>query len=408
MKHEVNHNPTKDIDELLKDNYGYLVYQEDVLKFLQQICGLSGSQADTVRRHIADKDFDKLEKDLPIVLNGYCKNSKKPRKEAEEEAKQFIQILIDSASYMFGYNHSTGYSMIGYREGWLRYYYPLEFVCSYLKNAGNNQKDISDGTTLAKLKDIKILPPKFRYSRAGYFPDTKTRSIYKGIASIKYCNADSAEQMYLLRDKHYDTFVDLLVDLTENTSINSRQINILIMLNFFSEFGNNKKLALIYEEFIKGKNKYGKKYVEKTKLKRITALKEFEQNTPDEKADLVTQIRFEKDNLGYVQVKLPELPKNYLYILDEQLGNFSPKIQAYCLATGVSKQLKLYKKIFNNNPFGIGSVINVSKYMKKNKSICIGKDDNGKPIFEQTDEKEWWIMKYESVDDIESVIKINK
>ena len=54
--------------------------------------------------------------------------SDKPRDIAEEEAKTFLKIIEDASSYMFGYNHSTGYSMIGYICGYLRYYYPREFI----------------------------------------------------------------------------------------------------------------------------------------------------------------------------------------------------------------------------------------------------------------------------------------
>lgn len=96
------HNPSPIIDELLKDNYGYLVYQQDTIKFLQQICGLSGSEADNVRRAIGRKDRGRLEKALPQILQGYCQKSPRPRKEAQEQAKQFIQIIQDSASYQFG------------------------------------------------------------------------------------------------------------------------------------------------------------------------------------------------------------------------------------------------------------------------------------------------------------------
>ena len=54
VKRIKNKNPSKIIDELLKDNYGYLVYQEDVINFLQQVCGMSGSEADNVRRAIGE------------------------------------------------------------------------------------------------------------------------------------------------------------------------------------------------------------------------------------------------------------------------------------------------------------------------------------------------------------------
>ena len=86
---EFNKNPSEQIDELLKENNGFLVFQEDTIKFLQDICGLSGSEADNVRRAIGRKDKDRLEKALPQILEGYCNKSNKPREIAEEEAKAF-------------------------------------------------------------------------------------------------------------------------------------------------------------------------------------------------------------------------------------------------------------------------------------------------------------------------------
>lgn len=83
-------------------NLGYLVYQCDTIKFLQQICGLSGSEADNIRRAIGRKQKDRLDKAMPSILDGYCKKSPKPREEAENEAKEFLQVIEDSASYQFG------------------------------------------------------------------------------------------------------------------------------------------------------------------------------------------------------------------------------------------------------------------------------------------------------------------
>lgn len=102
LAHKPNKNPSEIIDELLKDNLNYLIYQEDTIKFLQIICGMSGSEADNIRRAIGRKQRDRLEKALPSILEGYCKKSPKPREEAEQEAKAFLQIIEDSASYQFG------------------------------------------------------------------------------------------------------------------------------------------------------------------------------------------------------------------------------------------------------------------------------------------------------------------
>ena len=95
-------NPSSIIDDLLKDNMGYLVYQEDTIKFLQQICGMTGSEADNVRRAIGRKDQERLQKALPQILEGYCAKSPQTRDVAEREAKEFLQIIEDSASYQFG------------------------------------------------------------------------------------------------------------------------------------------------------------------------------------------------------------------------------------------------------------------------------------------------------------------
>lgn len=102
MKKIPNKNPSKEIDELLKNNLGYLIFQEDIIAFLQQMCGLSGSEADNVRRAIGRKDAERLEKAMPKILEGYCENSSKPRKEAEEDAKAFLKIIEDASSYSFG------------------------------------------------------------------------------------------------------------------------------------------------------------------------------------------------------------------------------------------------------------------------------------------------------------------
>ena len=95
-------NPSPLIDELLKDNGGYLCFQEDTLKFLINICGLSGSEADNIRRAIGRKQKDRLEAAMPQILEGYCSKSDKPRDVAEKEAKEFLQIIEDSSNYQFG------------------------------------------------------------------------------------------------------------------------------------------------------------------------------------------------------------------------------------------------------------------------------------------------------------------
>jgi DNA polymerase-3 subunit alpha len=257
-----NSNPSELIDELLKDNNGYLIYQEDTIKFLQQICGLTGSEADNVRRAIGRKDVDRLNKALPQILEGYCAKSEKPRAEAEQEAKAFLQIIEDSAYYQFGYNHSIAYCLLGYLCGYYRYYYPHEFLTSYLNNAAN-EDDIVTGTKLAKTYGISVTLPKWGFSRSDYFYDKDKNIIAKGLASVKFMSAMLADELYSLsKECSYKYFMDLLRDLSEKTSLNSRQLDILIRIDFFSDFGNQSELLRMVELFImfkKGEAKQVKK-----------------------------------------------------------------------------------------------------------------------------------------------------
>lgn len=265
LQRKPHHNPSPIIDDLLKDNLGYLIYQEDTIKFLQQICGLSGSEADNVRRAIGRKQKDRLEAALPDILEGYCSKSSQPRNIAEEEAKEFLQIIEDSASYQFGYNHSIGYCMIGYLCAYLRYYYPAEFITAYLNNA-NNEDDIKNGSALAELYGIQIVPPRYGISKDRYVYDKDRHVIAKGINSIKYMNSAVANELYdLAKRSDPKTFMSLLTLMNNETSIDTRQRDILIKIDFFVDFGNVTELSRIASVFAFFKNGTAKK-VQKDKI----------------------------------------------------------------------------------------------------------------------------------------------
>ena len=104
MAHKRHKNPSDLIDNVLKNSLGFLCYQEQTIAFLQEACGLSGGEADNIRRAIGRKQKDRLDAAMPKILEGYCNKSDKPRVEAEKEVKEFLQVIEDSASYQFGLN----------------------------------------------------------------------------------------------------------------------------------------------------------------------------------------------------------------------------------------------------------------------------------------------------------------
>lgn len=360
VNHEVNKNPSKEIDDLLSDTSGFLLYQEQIIAFLQNLCGYSGSEADTCRRMIARKHPEELEAELPKILDGYCNHSTKPREEAEKEAQTFVQIVSDASSYMFGKNHSDGYSIVAYYCAYYRYHYPGQFITAYL-NTANGQEDIQDGTELARQKNIKITAPKFRKSIDKYIYDSDANQIHKGIGSIKYISADCSDQLYAMRFMDFPTFTDLLVYLRENTSVDARQIKVLTTIGFFSEFGKNKKLLSIVDKFFE---RYKKTYVAKTKEARVAELKAFEASTPDEYLPLAERIQADVDYVGYVSFTQPELPKPFVYVLAAD-AKFTPRVTLYCIATGKSIECKVDKKFYGKHKFKADDILYCKKFQKR-------------------------------------------
>lgn len=404
LAHKPNKNPSEIIDKLLEDNHGYLVFQEDTIKFLTNICGLSGSDADNIRRAIGRKQKDRLEAALPDILEGYCSKSDKPRDIAELEAKEFLQIIENSARYQFGYNHSTGYSMIGYMCAYLRYYYPREFITAYLNNA-NNEDDIKLGTELAKQLGITIHSIKFRHSTAKYSCDEN--GIYKGISSVKFLNEDAANDLYSIKDEHFNTFIDLLVRISE-LRVDSRKLDILIKLDFFEEFGGIQYLLTCNNLFSKY---YGKKQMKKEKalednidfelirkcseketqktfmgLDSVALLNMLLKDIPNEKTSMKTKIAYQIENLGYVDI-VDKKFAGYCVALDLNV-DYSPRLKLYALANGNTIPVKISKKIFAQNPIRRGDIVKVENQYRKPKM----KKVDGKWI--ETDENEWWVSEY--------------
>ena len=255
---------SKPIDDFLSNTFGYLVFQEQIIAFLHQYCGFTMGEADIVRRGFAKKTG--TDKYIPIIKNGglltdksdhqikgYIETMKEVYGIEEEKSEQdivaFIQVIEDASAYLFSLNHSQPYSYEGYVSGYLRTHYPLEFLTTALNINKDKEEKTKSLTAYAKKGGITFQSPKFRYSRAGYFCDKETNTIYKGIGSIKYMNENVANELYEMSGYNFDDFVDLLYYLKEKTSLNSRQLDILIKIDFFEEFGDINRLLDIAEKF---------------------------------------------------------------------------------------------------------------------------------------------------------------
>ena len=400
----------KELDEFLAITFGRVTMQEDIMQFLVKFCGYSDTESDTVRRGIAKKYG--TETFIDEIHNRFIDYSNKTyhvdKEKLEEIFPPIKQGILDASSYAFSWNHSDSYSCIGYICGYLRYYYPLEFLTVALNTFVDNEEKSTKIVEYCNKVGISIKPIKFCHSKDTYTPDKEHNAIYKGVSSVKFLNADVAQKMYEMREQNFSSFIDFL----KINPCNSKQTEILIKLGFFSEFGKSQKLLDICDIF----SKYGgKKQIKKEnlaldenivlrygtateKMYKITdndgLLNELCNSIEDKETPITDKISAEKEYLGYISYTNPKAPDSLYYVSEMKIykDKCKPYVTLYQLKTGKIIKSKVYKgDEYAISPFKENSILNIWLDDK-----CKSKLVNGKWV--KTNEKEkvmshWEIVK---------------
>lgn len=345
------------LDKVLEPTGHRAIFQESLMSVFEFL-GVTPAESIGLIKKISKKkikpeDFKKLEKRL---CDNWTKNT--GSNDGFDKMWSDMQAQI---SYGFNSPHGAATALDCLYGAYLKKNYPLHYYTVVFNIYGNDKEKTSKLTKELKYFGINIKAGKFRSSRAEYSFDESTRTIYKGIGSIKYISADCADQLYSIRFMDFPTFTDLLVYLRENTTVDARQIKVLTTIGFFSEFGKNKKLIAVVDKFFE---RYKKTYVAKTKEARIAELKSFEESLPDEYLPLVQRIASDRELLGYVSFTQPELPKNFCYVLAID-AKFTPRATFYCIATGKSIECKVDKKFYGKHKFNADDVLYCKKFQKR-------------------------------------------
>ena len=372
-------NGFKELNEFLAPEAGRVCMQETIMMFLVKFCGYSQAESDSVRRAIAKKKG--TETLLPEIEQRFIEYSSThydiTKEKCQEVIKPFLQIILDASDYGFSWNHSDAYSSIGYISGYLRYYYPLEFLTASLNIFSDKEEKTTAITNYARKVGITIKDIKFGHSKADYSMEKETNSIYKGIASIKYMSADVANKLYdLAHTQKFDSFIDLLRVFPGD----SRQLEILIKLNYFSQFGSIGKLLNIVELYNKFRTRKTlkesdvlslptpvqeviAKYTVKPKTQyKITdsdgMLRELAELVGERPITMMMQIEWEQQYLGYCAAIDPSRQGQWLILSID--SKYSPKLVIYGMWNGETKTVKVSKRDFQTKPLVVGDILRLT------------------------------------------------
>ena len=386
------------------------------MKFLVNFCGYSDAESDTVRRGLAKKYG--TEKFIDEIHDRFISYSNEtygaPKEQLEEIFPPIKQGILDATRYAFSWNHSDAYSCVGYICGYLRYYYPLEFLTAALNTFEGKEEKTLNITNYTKKKGIKVEGVKFRHSTSEYTFNKEENVIYKGIASIKYLNSKVADAFQSIKDMKFQDFIHLLAVVKEKSlPVNSKQMKILIQLNFFAEFGEVKYLVKQYDSF---DLLYGKKQMKKdkanslgipyeiikrnsekesektfTKVNMMGVLHDYINVMPYDRTTFVDRVGYQLENLGYIDI-VDNQYKGYVVVLETET-KYTPKVKVYALANGNTLTVKVAKKDFNRNPLQKGDIVHITNQKKKAR-MKMSAEGKFVPVEGEFD---WWATKYEMV-----------
>lgn len=376
-------NGHKALNDFLAPTLGYLVYQEQIMEFLHQFCGFTMGESDTVRRGFAKKMG--TEQYIPRIKSGFIKTMKEQygvvESESEKLIESFLQVIVDASDYLFSLNHSQAYSYIGYMCGWLRYHYPLEFLTAMLNINSGNMEKTTKIIEFAKKSGINIAAPTFGKSKAAYFMDKETNTIYKGIESVKFLNEDLADRLYdASQEKRYETFEELYLEMF---GINARQWDVLIKIGYFRGFGPTKKLlqiVKIIDEYA-AKKQFRKDSVDCDLIRRfatsetekmfkdvdtIALCKYLIAALPDEEFPIGQLAKFEAEFVGSISLTNPNASSRECIVLDVNT-KYAPVLTLYKINNGDIVKVKVNKTFYYDKPLEKYSEIYVSHAEKRNK-----------------------------------------
>lgn len=230
------------LEEICKETYGVMVYQEQVMEAARVIAGYTLGGADILRRAMGKKKVEEMEEQREIFIEGAAKHHEIPRKKAEE----IFGILEKFAGYGFNKSHSAAYAILAYRTAYLKANYTVEFMAAVLSSELGNADKVSHFVEECSSLGIPVLGPNINESRQNFTPildkDSENGSIRFGLAAVKGVGDAATIKILEERDKGgpFKDFVDF-ASRVDSRAVNKRVFECLIYTGAFDEFGHDRQ-----------------------------------------------------------------------------------------------------------------------------------------------------------------------
>jgi DNA polymerase III subunit alpha len=225
------------LEPILRDTYGVMIYQEQVMMAARELAGFSMSEADILRAAMGKKDKVKMAKLRAKFLDGAVQ-----RGIAQQKAEALFDGIAKFAEYGFNRAHSAAYGVIAYQTAYLKANHPLEYMCALLIQMEGNAERVATAIVDCRLRGIDVLPPDINKSRVD-FSMVEGRILF-GLAAIKNVGRHAVESIVAMRDA--DGPFKSLEDLCERTSaiqdVNRRVLEALVQSGACDSLGERARL----------------------------------------------------------------------------------------------------------------------------------------------------------------------
>lgn len=227
----------KDLEPILRDTYGVIVYQEQIMQIASKMAGFSLGEADLLRRAVSKKKKEVLAQEREHFVNGAL------RKEYDTQTANLVyDLIVRFANYGFNRSHAVAYSMIAYQLAYLKTHYPLYFMASLLTSAIGNDTKIAQYARELQQMEIKLLPPSINRSAFSFQPEGD--SVRYSLAGIKGVGIASLKEIFQARRTgHFKDIFDFCIRVPQKAATR-KVVEALIYSGAFDEFGQDRAVLL--------------------------------------------------------------------------------------------------------------------------------------------------------------------